>query len=118
MRIMHPTGLRDWVVAGGRPIVTAGVVSAPVVGSYRANLLACRCISGIMAGGIAIALPLNGFPIALVPQLPQRQPMTQCGTVERADIRARLQPNSDPTSRFERLVVGHTVMLRSPQRVA
>jgi len=72
MRIMHPTGLRDWVVAGRKPIVTAGVVSAPVAGSYRANPLACRCISGIMGGGIAIALPLNGFPIALVPVLIRR----------------------------------------------
>jgi hypothetical protein len=52
MRIMHPTCLRDWVVAGGKPIVTAGVVSAPVAGSYRANLLACRCISGIMGAGL------------------------------------------------------------------
>ena len=79
MRIMHPTGLRDWVVAGGRPIVTAGVISAPVAGSYRANLLACRCISGIMAGGIAIALPLNGFPIALVPVLIRRNSGTSVG---------------------------------------
>jgi hypothetical protein len=34
-----PNGIRDWAVAVGKPIVTAGFVRAPVAGSYRVNLL-------------------------------------------------------------------------------
>src|SRR5215831_2983485 len=83
MRIMHPTGLRDWVGCGRQTDRTAGVVSAPIAGSYRANLLTCRCISGIMGGGIAIALPLNGFPIALVPVLIRRNFGTSVGARDR-----------------------------------